>query len=350
MTDQGARAKRLRETPHGAAPWSYFTIHDLVRVKTNARIPAIPAYFRTASVDPDFEIELVENLPAPRADSVERIVGFTAYDLGAGELLYEAEVPILFLLGSRARWRFTIGGVVNGRTRIVTATPFYRFPPVRFRVTQLLNKLFLLLLTIRLVQRDHAMCHAAAVAKDGMAHLFFGFSGTGKATLAGMLLEHGYEFLSDDFLITDTTGQVYCYPDWHKPRPSQARIPLSEYFGLTSPFDRPTFRIRNRARAGPVYILERGPDRIEELDTDEAIRRILLLNIEELSKFWNSPISPVLNHYAYFYPEFDIESLLVAYREQLERFLGQAGPFLGVRSSSPDFPVLKSSLLKEGGD
>ena len=91
--------------------------------------------------------------------------------------------------------------------------------------------------------------------------------------------------------------------------------------------------------------MERGPDHIEELDRGEALRRILLLNFEEISKLWNSPISVVLNHYAYFYPDLDLPDLMGRYRAIVTSFLDRAGPFVSVRSSSPRFRILEGGSL-----
>jgi len=323
--------------------WTDYNIHDLVRLRTNLSPIAVPPYFRVNGTDPNFELALVDRVETPREGEAKRVVGYTAYDLGGGEVVYEAEVPIMVLLGLKSRWRFRLQGLGADRTRIETSAPFLGFQPVRFKVVQLLSRLALLVLTTKLLAKGYGMCHATSVAADDRAHLLFGYSGTGKSSLAGILLDRGYEFLSDDYAIVDAGGIVYCYPDWHRPRevrPSQ----LSRYVYQPKRYVRPDLKIRAQARVDTVYILERGPDRIEHLDPDEAIRRILLLNMEELSKLWNSPITVMLNHYAYFYPELDFAKLMDAYRATVLSFLGRAERFVGVRSSSPRFEALQGRL------
>ena len=332
-------------TEDGDPGWSYYDVHGLLRIRANTRISAIPPYFRVDSVEPNFEVRRVDRLPIPDARDLRRIVGHTAYELGGGELQYETDVPILFLLGSRARWKFRLQGLADDVTRLWTEVPFFDFQPVRYKVAQLLSKLTLLLMTIKLVGQGHAMCHATSVAKDGRATMLFGFSGTGKSTLASRLMHQGYELLADDYAIVDPRGEVLCYPDWHKPRSEQARLPLSKYVGIHRSFVPGPLRVAQRARAGPVLVMERGPDHIEELDRGEALRRILLLNFEEISKLWNSPISVVLNHYAYFYPDLDLQDLMGRYRAIVTSFLDRAGPFVSVRSSSPRFRILEGGSL-----
>jgi len=330
--------------------WEHFNVHDIVRLRANTRLPTVPPYFRVDALEPNFEVEMRESLPPPDRARVRRVVGYTAYEMGNRELFYETDTPIMFLLGSRARWRFVLGGLAEGTTRIVTAAPFFRFEPVRFKVTQLLSRLVLLVMTLKLIQKGFAMCHATSVARGDRATLLFGFSGTGKSTLASSLLDAGYEFLSDDYVIADPNGQVYCYPDWHKPRPLQVRIPLAKYVGLNPPYARTDLRIRKQAKVGPIFILERGPDRVADLDRAEALRRILLLNLEEVSKLWNSPLSGMLNHYAYFYPDLDLEGLMERYRTYVTSFVDRAERFVSVQSSSPSFEAVKDLVHRAYGE
>jgi len=326
------------------AEWSHYNIHDLVRIRTNLQPIAVPSFFRVAATDPNFELALVDRIDVSDEDG-RRVVGHTAIDLGDGELLFDAEVPIMVLLGLKSRWRFRVRGLGAEVTRIETSTPFARFQPVRFKVTQLLSRLALLVLATKLIPKQRAMCHATCVARDGRAQLLFGYSGTGKSTLAGILLDRGFEFLSDDFAIVGGDGTAYCYPDWHRPRPLRPSS-LSRYVYRPKPYVREDLRIRTQARVDRVYILERGPDRIVDLDPDEAIRRIMLLNMEEISKLWNSPITMMLNHYAYFYPELDFARLMDVYRETVVSFLSRAERFVGVQSSSPRFEELQRHLVK----
>lgn len=324
--------------------WISYDIHGLVRVRTNLPLPAIPDYFRVESVTPDLEIRLVDSLPRPSGEPVQREVGHTAYDLGGGAVLFETDTPIIALLGSKGKWRCLLEGMTEARTRIAMEVPFFRFPPVRYKVIQMVSRFLLFLLTLRMVERGYAMCHATGVAKDGRAVLFFGYSGTGKSTVAAKLMESGYAFLADDYLLGAPDGTVYCYPDFHKPRPQRVKLPLVKYLGLMRPFPRPALRVQERARVGPVFFLERGSDAVADLDRSEALRRIALLNLEEISKYWHTPMTGVLNHYAYFYPRFDFPSLTQEYYSLLDRFLSHVEHFVDFRSSSPAFRPLKARL------
>jgi hypothetical protein len=323
--------------------WTHYDIHEAVRFRTNVQPVNIPSYFRTGPLTPNFELALVDELSRPEDGRARRVVGYTAYELGEGAMFYECDVPVMDLFGTGTRWTFRMSGLADDDTRIETAVPFFGFQPVRFRVTQLLSKLVNLLLTLKLIRSGYAMCHATSLAADGRAHLLFGYSGTGKSTLASLLLDRGYEFMSDDFAMVAADGSVLCYPDWRRPRPMRP-IPLLRYLVPSRPYVRPGLRIRDRADVDTILFLERGRDGVVEIDEAEALRRVLLMNTEEISKMWNSPITVLLNHYAYFYPDLDFVSLMARYREAVASFVGRARQYLSVTSSSPGFEVLRGIL------
>ena len=55
--------------------------------------------------------------------------------------------------------------------------------------------------------------HASAVQKDGEVLLLSSASGSGKSTMAGLLMLNGFELFSDDFVPVDvTTGMLYPFP------------------------------------------------------------------------------------------------------------------------------------------
>jgi hypothetical protein len=60
---------------------------------------------------------------------------------------------------------------------------------------------------------DLLWLHAAGVAKDGHAVLIAGPSGSGKSSLAALLITHGFAYLGDDALPLDPrSGVVYPFP------------------------------------------------------------------------------------------------------------------------------------------
>src|SRR3989442_3798901 len=111
--------------------WSSYNIHDAIRLRTNVAFTTIPPYFRVDSVEPNFELRFVEHLDAPLPEAVNREAGFTVYDVGDGELVYETDIPIMYLLGSKARWRFPLSRLSDGRNDLGTCLPYFQFGPGR---------------------------------------------------------------------------------------------------------------------------------------------------------------------------------------------------------------------------
>lgn len=330
-------------------PWLHFNIHDLVRLRTNVQLTTVPAHFRVDRLAPNFELEMVDALDGFLPKEARRVIGFTTYETGEEGLYYECDVPVFSLIGTAARWRFFVRGLAGDNARVVTSLPFYEFRPVRFKARQLLSKLALLIVSIKLIRSGYAGCHATCLAREDDAILFFAFSGTGKSTIAASLINAGFTFLSDDFAIIDPDGHVYCYPDWHAPRTSRMGVPLSRYLRRKPPFlfRQHGFPVRERAKVGSIILLEGGPDGVEELDRDEALRRVMLVNMAEVTKLWNSPLSPILNQYAYFYPKLDFDDLMARYRSCVASFIGGAERYLAVRSRDPTFGNLLALLSSE---
>ena len=56
-------------------------------------------------------------------------------------------------------------------------------------------------------------CHASAVARDGVAVVFAADADSGKSTLATILVEAGFDYLTDEATAIDLdTGEVVGYP------------------------------------------------------------------------------------------------------------------------------------------
>lgn len=318
-----------------------YNIHDLVHVRTNLSGLEIPEHFRVPSVDPDLEILVVDRLPPIPRGSGTRMVGYGSFDTGPDEMVYECDVPFMYLLGARERWTSRIRGLQGDRATIETTVPFFRAPPVRAKVTQLLARMTRIVIGVRLARRGQFPCYATALSRGDDATLLLGYSWTGKSSLAARLIADGFSYLSDDFAIIDPSGAVRCYPDWHQPREGRSRGLLLRYF-RTRPMDfrSPHIReppVQERAQVRHLVFLELGQEAVEELDGDEAMRRLRLINSEELEKNWSSPMSQMLSGYTYFHPEFDLLSTLRRYDASLRALVDGAETRSVVRSKSHQF-------------
>ena len=351
MTD-GPRATRTIIRSAGEPAWLHYNIHDIVRVKTNMDAFDFPRYFRVNIAEPNFEIRLVDRIDLPPLDDA-RAVGFGTRALGPGELLHECDVPLLYLAGSKHRWRTLVRGLDREQTTIATAIPFFGIVTIRAKAVQILSRMVRLVMTLKLLGRGFAPFHASSVANDGDAFVFFGYSWMGKSTIVGELVRAGFHFMSDDYSIIDSRGRVYCYPDWHAPHTSGFDLPILKYLRApAAAFHKTRDRIPwvvREADLDSVFLLERGPDEIVPIDRDEAARRISLISLEELSRLWNSPLSQVVSHYAYFNPNFNLGRLAELHKSMARSLVDRAKQCNVIRSRSPGFDIVKRLVPRLGG-
>lgn len=339
----GVAASAARAGDRTDPEFAHFNIHDVLKVRTNVRLaPNLPSYFRVESVKPNLELIGVHRLEPPDRDRVKGAVGFPrTSDLGGGEVFFECPLPFLHYIGVSDGWRFLVRGLADEETRITVDLPFGRLGPIRMRLTDLLSRIAYAVMTIKLAREGYALCHASAISRGEDAYLFFAYGGTGKTTVTEFLMRtlcDGY--LSDDYAIVDRHGRAYCWPEYYPPHSTEKGTPGLRYlFGQYRKTTPPNFRIRKDARARTIFFLEQGPDAILPIDRTEAVRRILLLNMEEMSRLWNSPIAQILTQYAYFYPDLEIARLAEEYRSCVEAFAGSVASSYVLRSSSPIFEM-----------
>lgn len=66
----------------------------------------------------------------------------------------------------------------------------------------------------QVIARGAAFVHASAVSRGGSALLFPAWMHTGKTDVAINFLEHGYDYLGDDWCFVSRSGDVLGYPRW----------------------------------------------------------------------------------------------------------------------------------------
>lgn len=89
-----------------------------------------------------------------------------------------------------------------------TTSPSFRLQTMQRLMRQIIHyPLFFLL-----EQNGFGFMHAAAVEKNGKAFVFVGANGSGKSTLALTLLQQGYRFLSDNFVLY-RESRIYAFPE-----------------------------------------------------------------------------------------------------------------------------------------
>lgn len=102
---------------------------------------------------------------------------------------------------------------VSGRVNLKTGTGRARITPggLKWGLTTLLRNLFSLLL----LKDEGIILHAAVIARNNMAYVFAGRSGSGKTTVAN--LSRQYTVLSDDLAVIRFSGgshHIFPTPNW----------------------------------------------------------------------------------------------------------------------------------------
>lgn len=142
-------------------------------------------------------------------------------------------------------------------------------------------------LTISLQRRrpDLYFLHAAALERDGKAHLLIAPSGVGKSTTAWALLHHGFGYLSDELAPIDlATGRVQPYPHalcLKSQPPAPYNLPPGRV--LTSrtlhlpPWQTPARTIRGAIPVETLFFLRRstaGAPSLQPISAGEATAQI----------------------------------------------------------------------------
>jgi len=335
---EGCLVSEVRDT-------TAYDLHGALTLRTNTRIvPEIPEYLRAETADPDLDLIRLDEMEVPKPDAIRSMIGQRSVcDLGGGEVFYQLPLPLLAYLGVSGNWAFRVRGLAETKTAIETALPYVRLKPVESRVTELLSKVVYLVLNLKLWRRGYALCHASSVARGESAFLFFGYIGSGKTTASLGLMDSVCDgYLSDDVTLVHRDGRVFCWPEYHPAHGEGISVPGLRYLRKRQhSMVVPEFPIRHTANARYLFFLESGGNRVREIDLDEAARRVLLINADELSRHWNSPGSQIVNQYAYFYPGLDLGQAFREFAGIVDSMVRRTERAFVVQSNSPKYETLR---------
>lgn len=181
----------------------YYTIHDIVNFKIVERNGYLKRLFsnvfvqyhgfESPSMNPDIVVNLGDFVPANEQCSILDDTFFIKenYLYCAGDSY------------KQARWQFQASGFEDSKLSASVST-------------NLLGGLFVqgvlidFLIQYEMNRRGFPMIHASGVSKDNRAYVFSARSGGGKTTIALNLLDRGFQFLGDNFVIIHD-GEVMSY-------------------------------------------------------------------------------------------------------------------------------------------
>lgn len=305
--------------------FDYYSIHDIVTVKSNRDVP-IPEYFRTVPEDEEsFEADITvvqERLGIDRPEERKKRSGAFFYWTEPNALYIEYEVPVIDAqmvlknLEDRTEIRFTEAFVKHGDV----------------------IHLFEILLSMKFTQKGYAFIHTGCLNFEGEAVLVTALPDTGKtSTCLSLLNGDDVRFMSDDLAIVSETGEVYSYPrrvnispytlsgdlmspssgllDRVKRRLANSRFEI--LFGTVlniSMGDRqevPDEYIDDVSQVTRIFMISGGEESVEEItDDDEKARKILVNTLELFNPFKIY----TLNFYYHLF-DFDVFEVLDRQRE-----------------------------------
>lgn len=277
----------------------YYSIHGLLNIKSDIPL-LIPEYFRVDGLDDvDIVIKLSKaklnkppNSKIKLADHycwMEKYSFYVVYPLNSYLILDLDEEPV----------------------KLIFSKNFKKFAEV--------NKLVDAIVIAKLLQKGYAFVHAGAVAYNGMCILLPAMGRVGKtSTVLSLLNSDNFSYMGDNFIILDKNGIAYAYPEEisiypgtnikHMSLPKAKKIPIylkrliaksNVLVAILYHKFRINLReglildkqIKEKAIIKKVFILNKGEERIKEMNHSQAINQILTGTDLEMNHLNNYYIS-----------------------------------------------------------
>lgn len=183
--------------PHASAP-TYYSIHDIVTVRTNAEVP-IPDRFRVRPADvedPDIRVTCGPvDTEIPRKEMTRCNIFF----FGRTDSTFVVDYMLPIIDAS------LVLTDLEGDTELRFTSSFRRFGDV--------TNLFNTVLLFKLIQKGYTFAHTGCLHQEGQATLVAGMRDTGKtSTVLSLVDGDETKFMSDDLTILGEDGTAYNYP------------------------------------------------------------------------------------------------------------------------------------------
>jgi hypothetical protein len=208
-------------------------------------------------------------------------------------------------------------------------------------------------LSLLLLKNNYIPLHCAAISSNNEGILLGAPPDTGKSMTTMLAVKRGYGFLSEDIAIADDK-YIYSNPQTttfshtpgvntnHPLRQKLIRFIDTNMLAL-SYFVTPRaarlyeamkdIKIDLKVPIKYIFILNKGKDMFGELDSKEALRRMLTINRNEFSYHKNS----LLFAYSYFNPSLDINVLMQKEEKLIEKMTSKVKCYLVQSADSANF-------------
>jgi hypothetical protein len=292
-------------------------------------------YSRASPSKSEISFNVVKDFPHPVGLSQK--FHFTTGSDGTDEIYYERP------LGLGITAKLHIKNLLRN-SEITINNSYYRF--IRARLDNLYPPGVHLtdILTVNLLKTGYTPVHCAAISSDGEGILLPAPPDTGKSLTSILASRHGFHFLSEDIAIADedfvyanpqTSTFFYHINEFENSKSMKSiffnsfyKIPFLPYY-LTRPAASiskimKNFKVDEKARIKKILILDKGNTAFEKISSEEALRRILILNRNEFSYHKNS----ILFAYSYFNPSFDLPRFMNAEERILRTLVNKTECFI----------------------
>jgi len=220
-----------------------------------------------------------------------------------------------------------------------------------------------------LIQGGYQPLFCSAFAASGEGILVVGPPNIGKTLVLLQAIEHGFQYLSDDLIIADSSGHLYACPSVSSFAYELARISeFSRYRGVKlwkskflnslsrrvplagALFERPYLDVKlftqqievaSEANTHYIFILAKGSNRVERLSTPEVLNMLLTINRFAFSCYEDY----LLLEYSLINPRLDLSELMHTEERFLQKLVEGATCFLCVASRPEEyFGLIKQSI------
>jgi len=301
----------------------YYSIHDLVTIKSNTGIP-IPNYFSCPPIsDPDLTVTQCDMVyDVPRSSKKKR-KDYAVWKEGDALIIDYESLDLKISLSD-----------LKGKTKIQVSDGFVN------RSKKHLNTLVGLIIQLKLLEKGCTFLHSGCLTHNDGAILLPAMGSTGKTfTTLSLIDGENHLFLSDDLAIINTNGDVFSYPGKIGTGPyvlkndavpelsvnpifssKLARIPLiSLIFGKfpwlykSKNLEMPPHLISRSSTCSYLFLIVGGSEnKAVSIPNSRAISQAMNQHLDTHNLFG----SFILNYYAYFFA-YDLSQKLETMREIL---------------------------------
>jgi len=336
-----------------------YNFHNILRIKSDVDLGT--PFFEVDDIEPDLIVKVVNDFEVPRSNNTIRLGKNYWGGYNENYIYYCARVL-------KQKLKLYLCNISNHEQTILLCNKnYYRYVKLPLVFSLPFITVVWKVAGLKALRKGFAFQHSACIASGQDGFLMLGFSDTGKSrtTFTCLLRNNDLKYLSDDATLLDAEGQAYSIF-------TRISARLLKFLGLSVPFKGKVgilledmmfppisyfigqlkstvsnvedildkSRIQERAKVKAILFLEKGKDKLEELDKDEAINKMLLQTKAGLAPHFSQV--PILIYYSYFNSDFNLYELMEAEREIVTKVVEKADCFI-VRSNNANFvgPIMR---------